>query len=549
MKQRTFISFNDYLLEKQALVESSKSNDELNEGVIDTIKNVIKKIKDFFTGKGAHFLNLLLLQQKHELPGKVKIIPSTADLEALSSLGSKIAASSIPKLKVNETHSFVEELSLTLLNEAIALNEAIVPLEYAKATDVDLATIKDKIDLSISTKKPILIWGAPGIGKTSLVNLVNNEYGGRLIDVPLSTMMPENFFLPAAKTTDFTNSNYADRVAIDLPIYWLPVYHISEGKEGDARVNGIDGKGGVLFLDELTRANKSVLNTCLKLILERKVGDYHLGSAWAVICAANRDFDDPNSEINVDLSALDNRVKHYNYVPDRESWADWAMGEVKAKAEGSDELEYIIDPSIPAFIRFTDKYFHYLDTDDYKHAWPSPRSWAEAGQEFVALKKRAKERGKTLTQADLKSSIAATVGAEAATEFMAFLGLMEKINLDDIKKAWTSPEKAPLPPLTSTKKDYKPDEAYAIISSIIYDKNKKVLTKKEIINIVDYLVRLGKEVPANGVKWITLAMKMLISSHPELNPKSGDKELSAVFSGADGMTKIVDAFPSYLVKE
>lgn len=547
MKQRNFISFNDFLLEKKALIESSKSNNELNEGVIDTIKNVIKKIKDFFTGKGAHFLNLLLLQQKHELPGKVKIIPSTTDMEALSTLGSKVTSSSIPKLKVNESHSFTEELSLILLNESIALNEAVVPLEYAKATDVDLETIKDKIDLSISTRKPILIWGAPGIGKTSLVNLVNKEYGGRLIDVPLSTMMPENFFLPAAKTTDFTNSSYVDRVAIDLPIYWLPVYHISEGKEGDDRVNGVDGKGGVLFLDELTRANKSVLNTCLKLILERKVGDYHLGSAWAVICAANRDFDDPNSEINVDLSALDNRVKHYNYVPDRESWANWAMSEVKAKAEGSEELEYLIDPSIPAFIRFSDKYFHYLDTDDYKHAWPSPRSWAEAGQEFVELKKRAKEKGKTLTHKDVQTSIAATVGAEAASEFMAFLKLMESLNLEDLKKVWTSPDKAPLPTKSGNSKDYKPDEAYAIISSVIYEKNKKELTKQEIINIIDYLIRLGKEVPANGVKWVQLGIKMLTSSHPELNPNSGNKELSAIFTGEDGLNKVTDAFPSYLV--
>lgn len=537
MKNREFISFADFLAQKQIneSAKTSNTNEPLNEGIIDTIKNVIKKVKDFFTGKGSHFLNLLVLQQKKDLPGRVKVIPNAVDLEALAALDSKVTKSSIPVLKVDESLSYTDTIKF--------INEAQVPLHYDKATDIELPMLKKKVALSIKTKKPILLWGAPGIGKTSIVNAVNKDFSGRLIDVPLSTMMPENFFLPAAKSQDFSDPK--NRVAIDLPVEWLPVYHKSEGEEGNKRVNGIDGKGGVLFLDELTRANKGVLNNCLKLILERRVGDYLLGDEWSIICAANRDFDDPNSEINVDLSALDNRVKHYNYVPRVEDWAAWAQSEMRKKGPNSEELELLIDPAIPLFLRFSEKYFHYLDTDDYKHAWPSPRSWAEAGQELIELRKEAAEEGRRLSGEDVRTTMEATVGREATTEFMGFLKIMEEIDLKEIEEVWSNGKKASLPPIKKAAKDYTPDIAYAYLGAVIFKRNGVKLSKSEIENFLDWIIRVGQGVD-NGNKWSMLGIKLLTSSHAELSPKGADKELAEYF--AKKYNDVVDAFPSLFKK-
>lgn len=53
------------------------------------------------------------------------------------------------------------------------------------------------------------------------------------------------------------------------------------------RTKGSEG-GGVLFLDEFSRANKGVMDVLMKMLDERMIGGYKLGSKWAVICAGNR---------------------------------------------------------------------------------------------------------------------------------------------------------------------------------------------------------------------------------------------------------------------
>lgn len=512
MLNREFVSFKKFVEQRKAVNESI-----INEGLLDTIKSVIKKVGDWFTGKGSHFLNLLKLQEDKKLPGKVKIIPSASDVEIMKTLDDKFKTSSIPKIKVNEN------LSESEFEEFISkLNEDAVQLHYDKATNIGKAQLLKKIKLSIETKMPILIWGAPGIGKTSLVNEVVELRKARLEDVPLSTMVPEDFAIPSIDKETKTATRY--------PLDWLPVYHVDEGKAGNERVNGPDGKGGVLFLDELTRAHETVLNVCLKLINERRMGNYILGSEWAIICAANRQEDDPNSKLNVDLTALDNRVKHYNYVPEASDWADWAESKKttrkkKVKDEEGNIVdkeveELLIDPSIPAFLRFQSKYFHYLDHDNYSHAWPSPRSWAEAGKEIMILKKMADEDGEPLDMEDVETSVKATVGNAAGAEFIAFLKIMRSLDTSKIKYAWSDPKKALTLELDKSN-HVRPDIGHAIVSSVMYEKHGKKLTEKEVVNILEWIKMIcqTKGATQDSTVYGNLALKMLINDHEDqLNP-------------------------------
>jgi MoxR-like ATPase len=61
----------------------------------------------------------------------------------------------------------------------------------------------------------------------------------------------------------------------------------------------ISGKG-ILFLDELTAAPQMTQAGCYQLVLDRKLGEYHLPDGWVVVAAGN-----PASERDVHFSMPD----------------------------------------------------------------------------------------------------------------------------------------------------------------------------------------------------------------------------------------------------
>jgi ATPase family associated with various cellular activities (AAA) len=101
-------------------------------------------------------------------------------------------------------------------------------------------------------KDSVMLWGAPGIGKSSVVAQVATENNLLFTDVRISQMMPGDLRgLPAA---DIQNDCFRYLAPNFLP------------KERSAP--------GILFLDEITQAPPTVQAIAQQLILDRKVGDY-----------------------------------------------------------------------------------------------------------------------------------------------------------------------------------------------------------------------------------------------------------------------------------
>lgn len=494
-------SFHEYIADKRASA--------ISEGIIDTVKGVLHRVKDFFIGMGSKFLNALLAQDKGELPKGVKIYPTAADIKALKDHDFHLK--SAPELTVEniftgEPECFLMESSVLDFN-TLKLNEVQVKLEHPnqQVRNVGGRSLKIFIKNAIKNKNPLMIWGAPGIGKTAIVKAAQEEFGGRLIDCSLQTMRPEDFFLPG---TNQTGSKEAT-LSIDLPKEWLPVY--KEGTpNGDEIANGTDGKGGVLFLDELSRAYPEVQNVCLKLVLERRVGQYIVGSAWAIIAASNRQEDD-NQSTQSFSNILGNRFVQVNYAPKFEDWRDWAN---KAKDK---EGKFLVDPNIISFIAFNSKYFHFLDPESESPVWASPRSWTQASKSYTSAVADAEAAGDRLSDEEIEEQIAANVGNEAASQFIGFLRLARKLDLEKLKLVYSDPDKAPKPP-KGNNDGYAPDETYAMLSAIAYMKRDTELTEQEIKNYIKYVNLLAQ--PA----WAVRALDLLVGIHPELKTNKTYKE-------------------------
>lgn len=218
-------------------------------------------------------------------------------------------------------------------------------------------------NLKIST----MIWGAPGIGKSSIVKQITQKHKIDFVDVRLSQLAPTDLRgLPVAE----------DGISKWYPPEFLP----HSGK-------------GILFLDELNMAPPAMQGVAQQLILDRRVGSYTVPRDWYVWAAGNRKED--RAAVFDMPSPLANRFVHLEVEPDFESF--------KAYALATKVHEQII-----AFLSFRTTLLHKLDHQ--QPAWPSPRSWVIASK---------------LHKAGL--DIAPAVGKGTAAEFNAFIQLYESL--------------------------------------------------------------------------------------------------------------------------
>ena len=121
----------------------------------------------------------------------------------------------------------------------------------------------------IDKKLPVFIWGAPGIGKSSIVKQIAKEQELNFLDLRLSLLDP----------TDLKG---------------IPFFN-AETKEGvwakPSFLPSIEGSKGILFLDEINTAPPAVQASAYQLILDRKVGEYELPEGWSIVAAGNREND------------------------------------------------------------------------------------------------------------------------------------------------------------------------------------------------------------------------------------------------------------------
>lgn len=150
--------------------------------------------------------------------------------------------------------------------------------------------------LNVAPTRPVFIWGAPGIGKSALVEKFANEVGLPCVSLLGSQLAPEDIIgIPQIKgeTSEF-----------------LPPKMIARKEPY------------VLFLDELNACSQEVQKAFYSLIHERRIGEYHLPEGSVVIGAGNRSQD--GAIVKTMSSALINRMFHVQLKADTTQWLQWA---------------------------------------------------------------------------------------------------------------------------------------------------------------------------------------------------------------------------------
>lgn len=188
--------------------------------------------------------------------------------------------------------------------------------------------------LNVAVTRPVFLWGAPGIGKSALIRKFADTVGMECVSLLGSQLAPED--LLGVPQIDGNCSRF------------FPPANI------------VRQEAFVLFLDELNASSHEIQKAFYSLILDRRVGEYHLPADTIVIGAGNRAKD--AAIVKPMPSALINRLAHIHLRADHRQWLDWAV------AEG-DIHAWVLD-----YIRLRPDH---LWNEPPKHEEPfsTPRSW------------------------------------------------------------------------------------------------------------------------------------------------------------------------------
>ena len=244
---------------------------------------------------------------------------------------------------------------------------------------------KKSLRKAFKSKRPIFLWGPPGIGKSDIIKQLGDELNAHVIDVRLSLWEP----------TDIKGIPYFD--SNDGTMRWAPPAELPS-KEMAAQHEQI-----ILFLDEMNSAAPAVQAAAYQLILNRRVGTYFLPDNVVIVAAGNRETD---KGVTFRMPApLANRFVHLEMTVDWDDYFEWAT-------------ENKVHKDVVGFLSFSKKDLYDFDPKSSSRAFATPRSWS-----FVS---------ELLTDDDVDTDtltdlVSGSVGEGLAVKFMAHRKVASKM--------------------------------------------------------------------------------------------------------------------------
>ncbi len=195
---------------------------------------------------------------------------------------------------------------------------------------------------AFKSKRPIFLWGPPGIGKSEVVSEITDELGGYMIDLRMAQMEP----------TDLRGIPYYNKDTGKMD--WAPPVELPDD-ELASQYPII-----VLFLDEMNSAPPAVQAAGYQLVLNRRVGKYVLPDNVVIVAAGNRD-SDKGVTYRMPMP-LANRFVHLEMRADFTSWQNWAVNKG-------------IHKDVVGYLSFAKQDLYDFDNKSASRAFATPRSW------------------------------------------------------------------------------------------------------------------------------------------------------------------------------
>lgn len=318
---------------------------------------------------------------------------------------------------------------------------------------------QEEILACISVGLTPLLTSSPGLGKSSLVHQIAEDYGLKLIDLRLSQCTPEDLQGFPMRTGD---------KATFTPFDIFPI-------EGEEIPEGFNG--WLLFLDELTSATKPVQAAAYKLILDRQVGSFRLHPNVAIVAAGNKATD--KAVVNQMSTALQSRLIHYELEPSKDDFLEhgYKVG---------------FDHRVLGFVTYMPNKLMDFRPDHHDTTFACPRTY-----EFLSRLVKGQE-----VDEKMGPRVAGAIGEGTAVEFITFA--REYDRLPKFRDVTAGPITTPVPSEASTK--------YATMSMLVSS-----VDEKTIEPVIDYVKRFDVEFQIVFVRGLHSRMPTLRHKNPKFS--------------------------------
>jgi len=319
---------------------------------------------------------------------------------------------------------------------------------------VDTFTEIIKSQFNEGDLRPIFGLGKGGIGKTeSIEHLAKKELNIGYVDIRLLLYTETDL-----KGIPYPNENHTSTIWLQNNI--LPLAER-------------DGEKGILVLDEITSAPKSVRTAAYQLLNERRLGEYNLPAGWLIVCLGN------GEEDGGDYQGMEgnfaNRCSVFRVVPDIEAWKEWAF-------------KNNINTLVTSYVTFRPNDLHtYNPEAEGEVLFASPRSWTAVSN--ILNNNDFNDKDNVLI-----CRILANIGQRVGHTFIAFCKHSKKaIDPNSIVKNGQCPKLDDIEIVNIT------------IQSVI-----KIVSDK-----IDSDLNNGNEISSEAVQWTANTLKWLVSLRTE----------------------------------
>jgi hypothetical protein len=239
---------------------------------------------------------------------------------------------------------------------------------------------KNAIRVALKHKRPLMVWGAAGIGKSDIFHQIGKETERNVRDVRLALWDP----------TDIKGIPYRGD---DNQMHWsVPVELPTNPESTD-----------ILFLDELPSAPPATQAAAYQLILNRRVGNYVLPTGVDIVAAGNRKTD---KGVTYEMPApLSNRFIHLELEPSFEDFQEWAISNN-------------INSQVIGYLTFRKDDLHRFDPKSASRSFPTPRSWSFVSQIL---------EDSDCDEKTLMDIVSGCIGEGTAVQFMAHRKVCHKL--------------------------------------------------------------------------------------------------------------------------
>ncbi len=248
-------------------------------------------------------------------------------------------------------------------------------------------------------QRPIFLLGAPGIGKTAIVEQIAQELHLALVSYSMTHHTRQSALgLPFIKQKTYDGKPY------DVSEYTMSeiIASIYETMEN----SGI--REGILFLDEINCVSETLSPAMLQFLQYKVFGRHQVPEGWVIVTAGNPPMYN-KSVREFDIVTMD-RLKVMEVEPDFQAFLEYAQNRN-------------IHGAILSFLKLHTDYFYHMETTGKGKSYVTARGWEDLSQIITLYEENQLKVDESLVGQYLRNQ-------DIVREFCAYYDLYQKYKSD-----------------------------------------------------------------------------------------------------------------------